>query len=194
MMLMRRISLYPWWCFRTRIYSLSHFLFILIVDLWIVCYGIVGSKGCSFPTLIRDYIRIYQLNFVANMEPRISGSRAAVVMEQIGLNGDFQVDVFGFSGGLWCLWNSVALNIKVTGSSKYCVHLISVLTLHNRGLYLWYMQVRIRICTKLFGMNQRRFMVPYRDHGCQQVTSTLLAMLGKKMEVLHLILLKSSLL
>lgn len=82
-----------------------------------------GAGGPNFPSLIRDYVRMHHLNFVALLETRISGSRAEEVCCKVGLQGCFRVEANGFSGGIWCLWNSGRLNISVPASDTYCVHL-----------------------------------------------------------------------
>lgn len=46
-----------------------------------------GANGRSFPGLVRDYIRIYNLDFIAILEPRISGSKADEVIRKIGIDG-----------------------------------------------------------------------------------------------------------
>lgn len=44
-----------------------------------------GAGGPNFHSLMRDYIRIHHLNFMAILEPRISGSKAEDVCRRIGL-------------------------------------------------------------------------------------------------------------
>lgn len=87
-----------------RLPSLSVFVNCLI-------WNCRGAGGKSFTSLIKDYLRIYNLHFVAILEPCISGDKAKKVIERIGLDGVAKVDAMGFSGGLWCLWNHLRLHI-----------------------------------------------------------------------------------
>lgn len=99
--------------------SLHHFLFPMNGVFW-NCRG-AGKK--RFPGLVRDYVRMYHLNFVAILEPRISGSQADHVVHRIGLGGSIRVEARGFSGGIWCLWNPAAINISVLAREEFCIHL-----------------------------------------------------------------------
>lgn len=82
-----------------------------------------GAGGPNFHSLMRDYIRIHHLNYVAIFEPRISGPRVDDVCRRIGLQGTVRVDAIGFSGGILCLWNPARINITVLDTNTYCIHL-----------------------------------------------------------------------
>ncbi|WJX18123.1 hypothetical protein P8452_07957 [Trifolium repens] len=56
------------------------------------------SGGKLFPALVKDIFSIYQLDFLAILEPRISGRRADVVIKKIGLFEGARVEAQGFSG------------------------------------------------------------------------------------------------
>lgn len=43
-----------------------------------------GVDGPGFFTSTKDYIRVYQLDFIAILETRISGDRAATVIKKTG--------------------------------------------------------------------------------------------------------------
>lgn len=62
-----------------------------------------GVGGRNFPTTIKVYVRMYHLDFVALLEPHISGPRADSVIRKIGLIEGVCVEAQGFAGGLWCL-------------------------------------------------------------------------------------------
>lgn len=66
---------------------------------------------------------MHHLNFVAILEPRISGQRSEDVCRRIGLQGCVRVEASGFSGGIWCLWNPARINISVVATTTDCVHL-----------------------------------------------------------------------
>lgn len=82
-----------------------------------------GAGGRNFSNLIRDYMRIYKLDFIAILEPRISGSTADRAINKIGLVEGARVDACGFSGGIWCLWKSNTMPISIVYTSRYCIHL-----------------------------------------------------------------------
>lgn len=66
---------------------------------------------------------MYSLNFVALLEPRISGDRADQVVNKLGVDGVTRVEATGFSGGIWCLWKSTSISVDVIHSMRFCVHL-----------------------------------------------------------------------
>lgn len=82
-----------------------------------------GAGGKNFPTLIRDIMKIYHLDFIAILEPRISGSRANHVVNKIGLDNCVRVEAQGFSGGIWCLWKNSCPSITMISTSDFCIHL-----------------------------------------------------------------------
>lgn len=59
-----------------------------------------GAGNRRFSGLIKDYIRMYKLSFLALLEPRISGTRADTVIEKLGFDGIAREEAVGFSGGI----------------------------------------------------------------------------------------------
>lgn len=88
-----------------------------------VIWNCRGAGGKEFPALVRDTVRMYNLDFIAILEPRISGTTADRVIERIGLPNIVKVDAVGFSGGLWCLWKNSYPPIMVHSKSPFCIHL-----------------------------------------------------------------------
>ncbi|KAJ1392563.1 hypothetical protein SESBI_35648 [Sesbania bispinosa] len=73
-----------------------------------------GKEGAkTFPGLIRDLTRMCHLNFVALLEPRISGEKVDTAIKRMGFSGGVRVEAHGFSGGIWIMWKSEALTVKV---------------------------------------------------------------------------------
>lgn len=82
-----------------------------------------GAGKRNFASLINDYTRIYNLKFLAILEPRISGNRADAVLNKFNFDGVVKLDPIGFSGGIWCCWNSAAVSITVVAVKSQCIHL-----------------------------------------------------------------------
>lgn len=68
-------------------------------------------------------IRIFNLDFIAILEPRISGVRADRVIQKIGFVEGARIDACGFSGGIWCLWRSNFIPVDVISKSQFFIHL-----------------------------------------------------------------------
>lgn len=82
-----------------------------------------GASGRNFHNMVRDFVRIYNLDFVAILEPRVSGARADAIIKKIGLTEGARVEARGFAGGIWCLWRGFCPPISVISCSPYCIHL-----------------------------------------------------------------------
>ncbi|KAK0592822.1 hypothetical protein LWI29_026048 [Acer saccharum] len=78
-----------------------------------------GKKG--FPKIISDLRNIYKFDVIAILEPRISGSRALKVVNNLGFSDKFLVEASGFSGGIWLLWNSDRVKLQVVASSRHSI-------------------------------------------------------------------------
>lgn len=78
-----------------------------------------GAGGRNFHNFVRDCIRIYHLDFVALLEPRISGPAADKVIQKIGLTEGVWVEAIGFSGVIWCLWKSNCPSIRIAPLSSW---------------------------------------------------------------------------
>jgi hypothetical protein len=96
-----------------------------------------GAGGRFFPSLIRDYIKIYHIDFIAILETRISGIKAEKVIKKIGMDKCAKVEAIGFSGGIWCLWKSSCPPITVIASSRYCIHL----KVNGNAPSAWYLSI-----------------------------------------------------
>jgi hypothetical protein len=81
-----------------------------------------GAGGKFFPNIVRDCAKMYSIDFLAILEPRISGQRADSVIDKLGFDSKAKVDAIGYSGGIWCLWKSSSINITFISSSQFAMH------------------------------------------------------------------------
>lgn len=68
-----------------------------------------GAGNKRFPGLIRDYIKMYNLCFLAVLEPRISGTRADNVINKLGFDGIARSNAIGFAGGVCASGRGIGL-------------------------------------------------------------------------------------
>ncbi|KAK7275317.1 hypothetical protein RIF29_16430 [Crotalaria pallida] len=83
--------------------------------------GVVGAGAKTFPNLVNDFIRMYDVSLLGILEPRISGSKADVVCKKIGLDGCVRVEARGFSGGIWVMWKIKMIDFSHSVSEPWCV-------------------------------------------------------------------------
>lgn len=86
-------------------------------------WNVRGAGGRNFHNLVRNTMRIHNIDFVTILEPRISGVKVDAVINRIGLVEGDRVEAIGFSR-VWCLWNSRCPPISVIATSRYCIHLL----------------------------------------------------------------------
>lgn len=82
-----------------------------------------GAGKKNFMNLIKDCSRIYQLDFLAILEPRISGERADKVIDKLGFDSFVKSDSVGFSGGIWCCWKQSCFSIDIVSVHPQYIHL-----------------------------------------------------------------------
>lgn len=82
-----------------------------------------GAGARTFPASVKDLMRIYRLDFIAILEPRVSGSHTDDIIRRTGLHQGARVEARGFAGGIWCLWRHSCPPIQVISFSNFCVHL-----------------------------------------------------------------------
>lgn len=68
-----------------------------------------------------DMISTYHIDMLFICEPRISGQRALKVIQTLGFKCFGVVDVIGFSGGLWLLWNDNKVTVEIVGTSDQSI-------------------------------------------------------------------------
>lgn len=73
----------------------------------------VRGWGRTLPRLIQDIILWHKVDVLALFETRVSGDRADKVLGCLGFEQWVKVDVVGFSGGLWVLWNECVVHVDV---------------------------------------------------------------------------------
>lgn len=97
-----------------------------------ICLNYRGATSSRFLLAMKEIIKLHKLQIVALLEPRVSGATTDGVRQSLGMKDWFRVEASGFSGGLWILWNSDKINLKVVHAQKKFVHL-SVLPLTGRS-------------------------------------------------------------
>lgn len=87
----------------------------------IIAWNVRGAGKDRCASTIKDLKKAYAIDVFAILEPRISGSRALSVAQSLGFSHYHIVDAFGFSGGVWLLWNGNSVSLQVIPHSSYCL-------------------------------------------------------------------------
>lgn len=86
-----------------------------------VVWNCRGVGGRSFSRLLLDLKHQYGFKFLALLETRQNSARAISVSCRLGFDYSNFVEAQGFSGGIWCFWES-SINFTVLTSNSQFVH------------------------------------------------------------------------
>lgn len=74
-----------------------------------------NCQGCASRKFLRafqEYNVEHRPNIVCLVEPRVSGTKANIIIEKLGFNHSHRVEAVGFSGGIWIGWkDSIQIHI-----------------------------------------------------------------------------------
>ncbi|KAF7844754.1 reverse transcriptase [Senna tora] len=90
----------------------------------ILAWNVRGAGGADFRRVFRETYAIHQPDAVILTETRVSGERANGIINSLGFEHTYKVDAMGFAGGIWVLWNSNNISIRIVSSSFQEVHSI----------------------------------------------------------------------
>ncbi|CAN1125950.1 hypothetical protein LINPERHAP2_LOCUS3150 [Linum perenne] len=85
----------------------------------------LGSEPISknMKTNSRLATEVFHLGLAAIIvEPKISGVKAAKVVDKLGFDSNFRVDAIGFKGGVWLAWNSNLVSFDIVEHGKQFIH------------------------------------------------------------------------
>lgn len=100
----------------------------------IIAWNVRGAGKDRCASTIKDLKKAYAIDVFAILEPRISGSRALSVAQSLGFSHYHIVDAFGFSGGVWLLWNGNSVSLQVIPHSSQSI--TALVTLRNHRCLL----------------------------------------------------------
>lgn len=82
------------------------------MNLSILSWNAHGYASDKFLRAFHKYSFQYKPDIISLLEPRISGSKADLIIAKIGLDKAHRVEAVGFSRGIWICWKS-SINLKV---------------------------------------------------------------------------------
>lgn len=81
----------------------------------------------------RTFKNIYKLNFLAILEPRVSGAKAQTISKSLGFPNFFREEARGFAGGLWIFWDDAGMDIQILHSHHQA---ITILISHAQKIWI----------------------------------------------------------
>ncbi|XVF24392.1 hypothetical protein REPUB_Repub13aG0124000 [Reevesia pubescens] len=101
-------------------------------DMEVEDLGYVASRRCL--RNIKEVKAMHKLHALIILEPRISSLKADKVCKRSDFPDFFRVEVNGFSGGIWLLWDAAMVDIEVVAHSSQLIH--AIVRLNNNCKWL----------------------------------------------------------
>ena len=96
----------------------SKFFILMNVIIW-------NCRGALKPTFlghVRELIHIHNPAILVLMETKVGGEWAKEIIDRLPFDGVIHTDTIGYAGGLWMLWNSDKVEVKLLSSTKQEIH------------------------------------------------------------------------
>ncbi|OMO98612.1 Endonuclease/exonuclease/phosphatase, partial [Corchorus olitorius] len=94
------------------------------MDLKILVWNCRGAASSEFKQTFMDMIRIHRPSICILSETKVSGEVAERISGSLGFDNKHIINARGFSGGLWMLWDSLAVNLEILPHGDQAIHAI----------------------------------------------------------------------
>ncbi|KAF7822906.1 reverse transcriptase [Senna tora] len=91
----------------------------------VLSWNVRGACSGDFRRVFRELVARNKPNIVLLTETRVGGNRAQNIMNSLGFNSTHKIDLMGFAGGIWLLWDSRDVNLTVRGSTFQELHVLA---------------------------------------------------------------------
>lgn len=82
-----------------------------------------GAASPKFQLCLNELIRTHTPDLLFLMEPRVHSRKGKKILNKYAFTNFVAVEAEGFSGGLWCFWNKLLLNVQVLNYSNEIINL-----------------------------------------------------------------------
>lgn len=90
----------------------------------IIIWNCRGDLKPNFQNHVRELVRVYDPNIFGVMETRPGGERAKNITDRLPFDGAIHVDMVGFDGGLWLMWNADKVEVIPLAKIEQEIHVI----------------------------------------------------------------------
>ncbi|XP_019151953.1 PREDICTED: uncharacterized protein LOC109148673 [Ipomoea nil] len=74
-----------------------------------------GAASRKFRRILGNFTKVYKPEIVCLLETKVSGAQANDICCRLGFDEWLRVEAFGFSGGIWVLWNlTILVDVLIT--------------------------------------------------------------------------------
>ena len=94
------------------------------VPMNIILWNCKGALNPRFHVALKNLIDTHSPSIVIVMETRVGGERAKDIMDRLPFYGAIHADNIGYSGGIWVLWKSDAVEITQLAKTEQEIHVV----------------------------------------------------------------------
>ena len=98
----------------------------------ILLWNCRGALGLDFKRRVLEMMVNHFPSILIITETRVSGDRAARIIEDLPFDGFFTTETIGYAGGLWLLWKREEVDIVVLSATEQEIH--ATVQVHNSNL------------------------------------------------------------
>ena len=89
----------------------------------LIAWNCQGARSFAFRNHAHEIYRRHRPQILIIVEPRIAEKRAQVVIDNLPYSRSQRVDLVGFSGDIWMLWNECSqFRVEILTTSDYSIH------------------------------------------------------------------------
>lgn len=93
-----------------------------MLDGSVLSWNCRGAGSREFLREIKDVMKEHRPSIVVLLDPHVSGVTADLVCEKLRLKKWVRSEAFGFSGGIWVMWNDGVLELKLKQADRFFLH------------------------------------------------------------------------
>lgn len=83
----------------------------------------LSCRGAGSREFIREMMMEYLPSIIVLIEPQINGEPTNVVCKRLGKRKWIRSEAFGFSGGIWVMWDDEVINLSLKQADRFFGHL-----------------------------------------------------------------------
>ncbi|KAI9081887.1 hypothetical protein K1719_036149 [Acacia pycnantha] len=87
-----------------------------------IVWNIRGAASKGIAAVVREMRFKYKLDMMVVLEPRVNGNIANKIIKSWRFKHSIRMEVVGFSGGIWIIWDREDLSVNVLEADEQFLH------------------------------------------------------------------------
>lgn len=108
---------------------------LMLVEEKIISWNCIGASSREFVCEMNELMRNFKQKIIVLIEPRVSGEVANRICKKLGRKKWIRAESWGFSGGIWVLWEEEEISLRLLAAKMYFLHM-EVVSANKKKLVL----------------------------------------------------------